>query len=266
MTLNFTNAARETAYSSPVQYRGTAETRPILELALQAPAAGSAADVLYVYQEAGATAAFDSYYDAVKVILNGGQQPTLYQQAGPESLSIQGLPVGLQPQALPLGVNAPTAGTFTFTPQRVDNFPATATLYLEDRLTGTWHNLRTGAYTATLAQGLSTARFVLHLNPAAGPLATQANAQPFAEMQVFPNPAAHQTTVQVQVSGQSTALAKPQLDVLNSVGQRVYANANPATAGGSLRFTVPTEGLASGVYTVRLTTATGVLTRKLILN
>jgi hypothetical protein len=265
-TLTFTNAARETTYSSPVQYRGTAETRPILELALQAPVAGSLADVLYVYQEAGATAAFDSYYDALKVILNGGQQPTLYQQAGPESLSIQGLPVGLQPHALPLGVNAPTAGPFTFTPQRIDNFPATATLYLEDRLTGTWHNLRTGAYTATLAQGLSTARFILHLNPAQGPLATQANAQPFAEMQVFPNPAAQQATVQVQVSGQSAALAKPHLDVLNSVGQRVYTAANPATTGGSLRFTVPTEGLAAGVYTVRLTTTTGVLTRKLILN
>jgi hypothetical protein len=266
VTLNFTNAARETTYSSPVQYRGTAETRPILELALQAPAAGSAADVLYVYQEAGATAAFDSYYDALKVILNGGQQPTLYQQAGPESLSIQGLPVGTQPQALPLGVNAPTAGPFVFTPQRLDNFPATATLYLEDRLTGTWHNLRTGTYTTTLAQGLSTARFILHLNPAQGPLATQANAQPFAEMQVFPNPATHQATVQVQVSSQSAALAKPHLDVLNSVGQRVYTAASPATVGGNLRFTVPTEGLAAGVYTVRLTTATGVLTRKLILN
>jgi hypothetical protein len=265
-TLTFTNAARETTYSSPIQYRGTAETRPILELALQAPAAGSAADVLYVYQEAGATAAFDSYYDALKVLLNGGQQPTLYQQAGPESLSIQGLPVGLQPQALPLGVNAPAAGPFVFTPQRLDNFPATATLYLEDRLSGTWHNLRTGAYTATLAQGLSTARFILHLNPAQGPLATQANTQLFAELQVFPNPATHQATVQVQASGQSAALAKPHLDVLNSVGQRMYTAANPATTTGSLRFTVPTEGLAPGVYTVRLTTATGVLTRKLVLN
>ena len=265
-TLTFTNAARETTYSSPIQYRGTAETRPILELALQAPAAGTLADVLYVYQETGATAAFDGHYDALKVILNGGQQPTLYQQAGPESLSIQGLPVGAQPQALPLGVNAPTAGPFVFTPQRLDNFPATTTLYLEDRLTGTWHNLRTGAYTATLAQGLSTARFILHLNPAQGPLATKANDQPFAELQVFPNPATHQDTVQVQVSGQSAALAKPRLDVLNSVGQRVYTAANPATASGSLRFTVPTEGLAAGVYTVRLTTATGVLTRKLILN
>ncbi|MFD2721018.1 T9SS type A sorting domain-containing protein [Hymenobacter monticola] len=267
-TLTFTNAARETTYTSPTQYRNTAETRPMLELALQAPAAGSLADVLYVYQEAGATAAFDSHYDALKVVLNGGQQPTLYQQAGPESLSIQGLPEGTQPQALPLGVNAPTGGTFTFTPQRLDNFPATATLYLEDRLRGTWHNLRTGAYTATLAQGLSTSRFVLHLNPAAGPLATTASTQPFAELQVYPNPANSQTAVvQVVVSGQATALAKARLEVLNSIGQRVYSAAGPATSPtGTLRLSVPTTGLAAGVYTVRLSTATGVLTRKLVLN
>lgn len=265
-TLTFTNAARETTYGSPVQYRNAA-SRPTLELALQASAAGGLADVLYVYQEAGATGAFDSYYDALKVILNGGQQPTLYQQAGPESLSIQGLPEGNQAQVLPLGVNAPTAGAFVFSPQRLDNFPATATLYLEDRLTGTWHNLRTGAYTATLAQGLSTSRFVLHLNQAAGPLAT-ANAQLFAEMQVYPNPAGPQTaTVQVVVSGQAGALAKARLDVLNSIGQRVYtANGPVAAPTGSLRLAIPTAGLAAGVYTVRLTTATGVLTRKLLLN
>jgi hypothetical protein len=268
VTLNFTNAARETTYSSPVQNRGTAETRPVLELALHAPAAGSLADVLYVYQEAGATASFDGHYDALKVILNGGQQPTLYQQAGPESLSIQGLPGGNQPQALPLGVNTPAAGAFVFTPQRLDNFPATASLYLEDRLTGTWHNLRAGAYTATLAQGLSTARFILHLNSAQAPLATNANAQPFAEMQVYPNPAGSQTAaVQVVVSGQAIALAKARVEVLNSIGQRVYGATGPASSPtGSLRMAIPTAGLAAGVYTVRLTTATGVLTRKLLLN
>ena len=263
-TLTFTDAARETTYSSPVQNRGTAETRPLLELALQAPTARSLPDVLYVYQEAGATAAFDSYYDALKVVLNGGQQPTLYQQAGPESLSIQGLPVGNQAQALPLGVNAPTAGIFTFTPQRLDNFPATATLFLEDRQTGTWHNLRTGAYAATLPQGLSTARFVLHLN-AQGPLATT-NPRLFAEVQVYPNPVPNAAVAHVVVAGQAPALALAQLTLLNSLGQRVYAAAHPTAQAGSVRFDVPTTGLAAGVYTVRITTATGTITRKIMLN
>ncbi|WP_345123998.1 T9SS type A sorting domain-containing protein [Hymenobacter antarcticus] len=264
VTLTFTDAARETVYSSPVQNRGTAETRPLLELELKAPTAGTLPDVLYVYQEAGATAAFDSYYDALKVILNGGQQPTLYQQAGPESLSIQGLPVGNQSQALPLGVNAPTAGTFTFTPQRLDNFPPATTLFLEDRQTGTWHNLRTGAYTATLAQGLSTARFVLHLN-AQGPLATT-NARLFAEVQVYPNPVPNAAVAHVIVAGQAPALAQAQLTLLNSLGQRVYAAAHPTAQAGSVRFDVPTTGLAAGVYTVRVTTATGTITRKIMLN
>ena len=265
-TLTFTNAARETAYSSPTVSRSTAETRPLLELALQSTTANGLRDVLYVYQQAGASAAFDGEFDALKVILNGGPQPTLYQQAGSASLSIQGLPVGLQSLALPLGVNAPTAGAFAFTPQRLENFPLTTTLFLEDRQTGTWHNLRTGAYTAALAQGLSTARFVLHLN-AQGPLATTGRAAPFAELQVYPNPATAQNSVQVQVAGAATALAHARLEVLNSIGQVMYRANGPAVAApGSLTFIVPAGNLAAGVYTVRLTTATGVLTRKLLRN
>lgn len=266
-TLTFTDAARETSYASPVQYRGPAETRPILELALRGPAATAPVDVLYVYQEAGASARFDARYDAVKVTLNGGSQPTLYQQAGPDALSIQGLPATAQPQALPLGVNAPQAGAFTFSAQHLVNFPAATTLYLEDRQTGTWHDLRgTAPYTATLPQGLSTQRFVLHLN-AQRPLATTASAQPFAELQVYPNPAAAgQATVTVVAQGDAAALQQGRVELLNALGQRVYQAAAPAATAGALRLTLPTQGLAAGLYTVRLTTATGVLTRKLLLN
>ena len=267
-TLTFTNAARETSYASPAHYRSGPDLRPRLELALQAatatgsPAPGTLPDVLYVYQEAGATAGFDAGFDAVKVQLNGGNQPSLYQQAGPESLSIQGLPTSSQPQALPLGVSVPAGGTFVFDPQVLANFGGT-TLWLEDRQTGTWHDLRTGAYRATLAPGLTASRFVLHLNPAQGPLAT-AGARLYAEMQLYPNPAAAQAPVRVQVQGQAAALLRPQLEVLSSLGQRVYQADNATPATGGLRYDVPTAGLAAGVYTVRLTTATGVLTRKLV--
>ena len=84
---------------------------------------------------------------------------------------------------------------------------------------------------------------------------------------MYPNPATNDAVVQVLVSGQPAALAKARLDVLNSIGQRVYYAAGPATVpAGILRLTVPAATLAAGVYTVRLTTATGVLTRKLLLN
>ena len=84
---------------------------------------------------------------------------------------------------------------------------------------------------------------------------------------MYPNPATAGATVQVLVSGPPAALAQARLDVLNSIGQRVYHAAGPATVpAGTLRLAVPAATLAAGVYTVRLTTATGVLTRKLLLN
>jgi hypothetical protein len=86
-------------------------------------------------------------------------------------------------------------------------------------------------------------------------------------MQVYPNPAALRAAVQVVVSGQAAALVKARLDVLNSIGQRVYSAPAPSVdLAGRLRVVVPTDGLAAGVYTVRLVTATGVLTHKLLIN
>jgi hypothetical protein len=265
-TLTFTDAARETSYSNPALFRGTAsDPRPMLELAVAPAGNSSLSDVLYVYQEAGASMGFDSRYDAMKVLLNAGQQPTLYQQAGPASLSIQGLPVLTQSVALPLGVNAPAAGTFAFTPQRLANFPASTGVYLEDRTTGTLHNLRTGAYSATLPAGLHTSRFILHLNPQ-GPLATTASLSSAVELQLYPNPATGQASVQVVATGPAKAIGKAQLEVFNALGQRVYQAAQLLATADGLRVKVPTAGLAAGMYTVRLTTASGVLTRKLLIN
>ena len=232
-TMTFTNAARMVRYNNPTQYRSstTADARPRLDLALTA--ANGASDVLYVYQETGATTGFDSHFDALKVTLNGGQQPTLYQQAGTESFSIQGLPAGQQPVTMALGVDVPVAGTFTFTAEQLANFPATAAVLLEDTQTNTWHDLRSGNYAVTLAQGLHASRFVLHLYSqralaTAGPRAATA-------LLAYPNPATAGTVVRLT---NATATG----EVLSITGQVVgtFANGKVATAG-----------LAAGVYMLR---------------
>ncbi|MDO7874515.1 T9SS type A sorting domain-containing protein [Hymenobacter sp. ASUV-10] len=232
-TMTFTNAARMVSYANPAQYRSstTADARPRLDLALTA--ANGASDVLYVYQETGATTGFDSHFDALKVTLNGGQQPTLYQQAGTESFSIQGLPAGQQPVTMALGVDVPVAGTFTFTAEQLANFPGNASVLLEDTQTNTWHDLRNGSYAVTLPQGLHATRFVLHLYSqralaTAGPRAATA-------LLAYPNPATAGTVVRLT---NATATG----EVLNITGQVVgtFANGKVATAG-----------LAAGVYMLR---------------
>jgi len=259
----FTDAARETTYTSPTYNRTTAETRPLLQLSLQRQGTTGAASqgTMYVYEQAGATVGFDSEFDAYQVQLNSGTQPSLYQQVGTEALAIQGLPAGSTPRDLPLGVNAPVAGTYVFTPTQLLNFPATEPVWLEDKLTGgAWYNLRLGAYTATLAQGLSTTRFVLHLHTTQ-PLATTAASAWAGELQLYPNPA---TDAPVLVVASGVPAASAELVLLNSLGQRVWQH-TAAVARQELRTAMPVAGLARGVYTLQVRSAGSVLTRKLVL-
>lgn len=262
-TLALDNNARLTTLANPALNR-TQETRPLLELALLAPnTAGAIAreDLLFVYQQPGATLGFDGRYDALKLQLNGGQQPSLYQQAGPDALSIQGLPDVPQPQALPLTVYAPQAGSFTFEPRQLLNFAAAAGIYLEDRLTGTWHDLRQGAYVAQLAQGSTASRFVLHLN-AQRVTAVQSARLTGAELQVYPNPAQGHS---VTVSAAGLPAGAVELRLLNQLGQLVRT-APLTSTGRLLEHPLTVTGLPAGVYTVQLRTAAGAITRKLVLN
>lgn len=257
-TLRFTNAARLTSYQNPAVLRAAADQRPRLELTLRAGPNGPA-DVLYLYHETGATLGFDGAYDALKLQLNGGQQPTLYQQAGNRALSVQGLPES-GVFALPLGVFAPTAGSYSFSADNLLHVPAGTTLLLEDQQTGRWHDLRTGAYTTQLPQGASNARFVLHLN-AQRPLATVARLAS-AQLLVYPNPAG---TAPVQVRATGLRGTTATVAVLNVLGQVLLQRPVPVTTAGSAALELPARVLPTGVYTLRLQTAAGSITRKLIL-
>ncbi|MCC3156481.1 T9SS type A sorting domain-containing protein [Hymenobacter sp. 15J16-1T3B] len=259
-TFAFSNAARMTSPLQDAPVYRTQETRPLLALGVQQ--AGAPEDVLYVYQQAGATTGFDAAYDAVKVQFNGGSQPTLYHSTPTgESLAIQGLPAGPQPVDLPLAVYAPQAGSYTFTPRQLENFPAAAQLLLEDRQTGTWHDLRQGGYAAQLTTGLQPVRFVLHLY-ASRVTASQPAQLSAATLQVFPNPATNGRHVTVSAAGLPGTQAE--LCLLNGLGQ-VVRRETVALSGRLLEHAFPLAQLPAGVYTLQVRTQAGMLTRKLVL-
>jgi hypothetical protein len=258
-SVSFSNAAHLTTYNDLTCSRATADTRPLLQLQLQRAGQSSAGqDDFYVYEQAGATAGFDSGFDALKVQLNGGTQPSIYQQAGGDARAIQRLPAGNVARAL--GVNAPVAGIYEFVPAQLLNFATGETAWLEDKRSGTWHNLSLSGYQAQLGQGLSTTRFVLHLH-AARPLASAPAAVWAGEVQLYPNPAAS-APVAVVVSGVVGTTAE--LTLVNGVGQRVWQQATAMT-GRELRTAVPVAGLARGIYTLQVRSGAGVLTSKLVL-
>ncbi|MFD1873959.1 reprolysin-like metallopeptidase [Hymenobacter bucti] len=256
--VNLTNTNRVTTFGSQNPFgRTTADVRPQLQLRV---AGAGFSDDAYLYVEAGATAAVDAEYDAVKMPNSTGLN--LAVLAGATPLAIQGLPTlaGTTEVVLPLALVVPAAGSFSFEVADLANF-GSATVYLRDAATGTKQVLAAGThYSFTVAAATaSSARFSLVLRPAAA-LATQG---PLAATQVvvYPNPARVSFTVEVPaVPGANRVEA----ELLNTLGQVVRRQSAALPANGA-HFTVPTTGLATGVYTLRLQAGASTVTKRVVI-
>ena len=182
-SITFENDDRVTTYENPALFRKV-ETRPVLTLALRN--ASGIEDKTYVYFENGATANFDGYYDAFK-LPNTGPVPSVFTRAGNDNLAINGLPVTSATTIVPLGCKVPQAGTWTITADQIINFLPGQTIYLEDILTNTLHNLnQQNSYTFSTSQTDLTGRFFLRFGPGA---VTGTNpAELAAKVLVYPNP------------------------------------------------------------------------------
>jgi hypothetical protein len=249
-TVRFSNSLRSLGTS--VQFR---DARPLLRLAV-ADAAATLTDNTTVYFDATATATFDATADAYKLTNPSGLTLGTVLTNG-ESLSIDGRPslVG-QTQIIPLTLSVPQAGTYTFSVESFANLGG-ATVVLRDALTGTRTVLAAGSsYRASLAGTSVTGRFALEFQPAAAPLAT--NAQTLAaQVQLYPNP----TTGRFHLSLPLGATAKPVAATLtNALGQTVLSRTlTTAEADFDVR------GLAAGIYTLRLNVDGATVTRKVLL-
>jgi len=256
--VNLTNANRVTTFGSQNAFgRTTADVRPQLQLRV---AGAGLSDDAYLYVESGATANVDAEYDAVKIPNSTGLN--LASLVGTTPLAIQGLPTlaGTTEVVLPLALAAPAAGSFTFEVADLANFGAT-TLYLRDATTGTLQALAAGTrYSFTLATASAgSGRFALVLRPSAT-LATQGPLAP-AQVTVYPNPARVSFTVEVPAV---PAANRVEAELLNTLGQVVRRQSVALPTSGA-HFTVPTAGLATGVYTLRLQAGTSVITKRVVI-
>lgn len=107
-----------------------------------------------------ATNAFDSGYDGE--LLDAGTPVLLYSKLAPINLAIQGrsLPFD-ENDVVPLGYKVSTAGTYEIKLSQFDGIFDTQNVYLEDRLLGTIHDLKTSNYSFVSAVGTFDDRFVL---------------------------------------------------------------------------------------------------------
>ncbi|TPG65992.1 DUF4394 domain-containing protein [Hymenobacter nivis] len=251
--LTFKNSGRLTTYASPAFQRGDATTAPLVRLALR-NAAGRA-DEAVVYFDATATAGFDAALDAYK--LNPAGATMGLATASTEALSIDARPaLGTADVLVPLSVQA-EAGSYTLAAAELLRLPTGTKAFLRDALTGTVTDLsQQPSYPFAVTAGASaTGRFSLLLTTQAV-LAT-APAALSKQVNVFPNPA--RGTVSV---GLPASLARQAIDatLVNALGQTVLRATLPAGATSQLAL----PSVARGVYTLRLLTAEGTVSKRLI--
>ncbi|MDO7854295.1 choice-of-anchor D domain-containing protein [Hymenobacter convexus] len=255
--VNLTNANRVATFGTqPAFGRGTADTRPQLQLLLSGASTGL--DEAYIYFEAGATAARDAEYDAAKLANPSGLN--LASVAGGQELAINGLPVlGNTAVLVPLTVRVPQAGSYRFEAADLANFTGTATLI--DALTGTRTVLATGSsYAFAMAGTSATGRFSVEFR-AANALATTAAQALNAQVQLFPNPASGSFHLQLPMLSSKAAVSAT---LVNALGQTVLTRSLSAPAGQAIDEAFDVRGLAAGVYTLRLTVAGTPLVRKVV--
>ena len=260
--LTFRNGQRVTDYAVAQQttfQRIAADTRPALRLTL---AGSSGTDGWVSYAETSATAGFDREFDAAKLPNPSGLN--LSSTTGAELLAIDGRPAFTAATLLPLTVSVPAAGSYSLEAAALANLPAGLTASLRDALTGTVTPLAAGtryAFTVTAAQAAAplAGRFAVQF-AAGSPLAT-APAALTAAVRVYPNPA--RSSANVMLPGVA-GTASVQLELLNAIGQVVLRQQAALPAAGTT-LTLPTAGLSTGVYLVRVQLGKAQLTKRLII-
>jgi hypothetical protein len=261
-SIALTNANRATTYgATPKFQRTTADVRPQLRLSLalgSAPATvATAQDETFVYFEQGATSGFDGQYDAYKLANPSGYYlgtaavvPTGTPDTG---LSIDGrAPLGSAITTIPVWLSVP-AGPYTLTATDLRNFaPAGTQVSLRDALTGTLTDLTTtSSYSfGVAANAPSTGRFTLIFGSAT-PLATTSAALGQVVASLYPNPS-DASDVALAVTGLPTDVRTLDATLTDALGRPVGRYTLP-TSQGAARASLPTQGLASGLYLLRLT-------------
>ncbi|MFD2786793.1 T9SS C-terminal target domain-containing protein [Hymenobacter rubripertinctus] len=248
-SFSFQNAWRATSYQNPTFNRATADARPLVQLDL-VDARGTH-EPTFVYFEAGATADFDSHFDAGKLANSTGLN--LSSEAAGQQLAVNGLPVlTAGPVSVALAVGVPTTGTYVLEAAVLANLASTA-VYLHDAETGQRVNLHQQprySFTASNA-ALISGRFSLSFGPL-GPLATTAGALA-ARVQAYPNPAHSQLTIVRPAGGTASAT------LLNAVGQVVRTVALPTA-----QTTLDVADLPAGLYLVRVVVNGEAVTKRLV--
>ena len=135
-----------------------------LKLRLQAP--NGNLDEATLYFDQGINPTYNYQEDAQKVFSGVAGVPVIYSVTTDNiDCSINGYGTLSSSEITPIGIQVDADGLYTITTPLFDNFDPTSIVQLEDRLRGTFTDLRTNLYQVTLqTTDPATGRFFIHIS------------------------------------------------------------------------------------------------------
>lgn len=158
--VTFTNSMRRgTPGSSQSFFRQGADTASRLWINLSSVAAGNASQTAIAYMD-NATMDIDFGYDATKFTENNAL--SVYTLAQQNPLTIQARPVFTNTDVVPMGYNAPQAGTYTIAIDHANGvFQQGQAVYIKDNAEGIIRSLNDNSYSFATEAGTFDNRFEL---------------------------------------------------------------------------------------------------------
>ncbi|WP_281227178.1 T9SS sorting signal type C domain-containing protein [Flavobacterium aquiphilum] len=162
----FNNSMRNLAGGSNSQFFRISETKKVTgkieknRVWLNLSNSDGAFKQMLVGYITGATNEMDNLYDGISY--DGNTYVDFYSVNKEKKLTIQGraLPFD-KTDKVPLGYRSTIDGTFKISIDKVDGVLANQSVFIEDNVTKTLHNLKNGPYSFTTAKGTFNDRFVL---------------------------------------------------------------------------------------------------------
>ena len=265
-SVTFQNADRLTSFNVTNVYRPSAETRTILKLSVGRvgrPVAET--DEAFVYFDATATAGRDHEHDATKM-MSTGELPSIFSRMNGENYAINGLnELTAAELIVPMGVRVGVSGSYKLNLAEALNLPANTVVVLRDAVTGTEQDLRSNpSYAFTMDASYRGNRFTLVFNPSNGVTGVSA-ALAAGQVNVFPNPVASNSSLQVRMSALNTNVKSVSARLIDALG-RVVATEQLTVINGEVDGAMSTRSLSKGVYTLQLTAGAQSATRRVVID
>ncbi|UOK42527.1 MULTISPECIES: T9SS type A sorting domain-containing protein [Flavobacterium] len=195
---------------------------------------------------------FDLGYDAMMFDPN---QDDMYWYISNEKFVIQAVNNFNANQIIPIGITISTVGTTNIMIDELENIPASTQIYLFDSITGLYHDLRNGNFTAQLPIGEYHDRFSLRFTIetlSANDMDAINGILVFADSNHMLN-----------IKNNLTDTIVDSVQLFNILGQSI-AKWNVADEDQQ-NIKIPVEHIRSGIYIVKLKASNGWLSKKVII-